>query len=110
MGATRSHAHSRWINCTRAGVALALAALIAGVAGAADPVPSQPAQGATSAAVKAATAKPLLPASQFKEGTLVVFNRPILTFRANFIGNSPAQRAENSQERIKAILAHDGPG
>jgi small-conductance mechanosensitive channel len=91
--------------CVRA--AVALVALVASVAGAADS--GQPAQDAA-ANNKAVAAKPLLPASQLKPGSLVVFNRPIVTFRTNLIGNSPAQRVEYSRERIKAILARNGPG
>src|SRR5262245_1812194 len=110
MGATRSRAQRAWIKgaCAPA-AAVALAALIAGAAAAADGDSPQPLQDAAPAA-KTIAAKPLLPASQVKAGTLVVFNRPILTFRANFIGNSPAQRVENSRERIKLILARNGPG
>ena len=106
-GATRSCGRRAWVIGAWARAAVALVALVAGVAGAADP--GQPAQDAA-ADNRGVAAKPLRPASQLKAGTLVVFNRPIITFRANVIGNSPAQRVENSRERIKLILARNGPG
>jgi len=92
--------------------ALVLALLAAGAARAADPAPSAASQDVAAAAAqaKAAAARPLRPSSQVKEGTLVLFNRPIVTFRASFIGNSPTQRAANARERITALLAHDGAG
>jgi small-conductance mechanosensitive channel len=108
-GATRSGGRTAWVNGAWTRAVIVLAALVSGAAAAADPAPSQSVQD-VAAGAKPIAAKSLLPASPVKAGTLVVFNRPIITFRANFIGNSPAQRVENSRERIKLILSRNGPG
>jgi small-conductance mechanosensitive channel len=71
--------------------AVLLALLVAGVsaAGAADseaqPTPAEPA-------------------------VLVVFNRPIFTFRVALFGYAPAERASISRQRIEALLDRKGPG
>jgi small-conductance mechanosensitive channel len=42
--------------------------------------------------------------------TLVVFNRPIVTFRATLFGYAPAERAVVSRQRIESLLDRPGPG
>jgi small-conductance mechanosensitive channel len=42
--------------------------------------------------------------------TAVIFNRPIVTFRTNFLGASPADRADATQFRVRYLLAKGGPG
>jgi small-conductance mechanosensitive channel len=44
------------------------------------------------------------------EDAIVIFNRPIVTFRTPFLGVSPAERARAGRERILAILDRGGPG
>ncbi len=44
------------------------------------------------------------------EGRLVIFNRPIFTFRSDFIGVPPAERAEAARHRINSILELGGEG
>ncbi len=68
---------------------------------------------ATAAAVKESKAAPVRAeraAAAQKEGTLVVFNRPIVTFRAAFLGITPTLRAENAHTRIRAVLDRGGEG
>jgi hypothetical protein len=50
------------------------------------------------------------PATPLAEDTIVIFNRPIVTFRAPFLGVSAAERARSGHERIVRILARGGPG
>src|SRR5207245_2762506 len=50
------------------------------------------------------------PAKPLKEGALVVFNRPIFTFRASFLGATPTQRVDAARERINVVLGRGGPG
>ena len=40
---------------------------------------------------------------------LQVFNRTVFTFRSNFLGIAPAQRARAAQERIDRLLDQSGP-
>ena len=81
--------------CARASRAavIAFVALIAGGGRAAvpTPVPAAPAAAAKAESAKGAVARPLRPASHLKEGTLVVFNRPIITFRTSFMGSRDAR-------------------
>jgi len=42
--------------------------------------------------------------------TAVVFNRPVVTFRASFLGATPADRAETATVRILTLLGRDGAG
>jgi small-conductance mechanosensitive channel len=44
------------------------------------------------------------------QATVVIFNRPIVTFRAPFLGVPPADRARGARERILALLEGGGPG
>jgi len=43
-------------------------------------------------------------------GTVVVFNRPVATFRTPFLGIAPKARAEAARARIHALLERGGPG
>src|SRR4029453_15171316 len=105
----RSHVQGGGAGAVRAFIAaLVLTTFATGTVAAADPPAAPSAEPAPSPA--RAAAKPLLPPPRLKEGTLVLFNRPIVTFRASFIGNSPTQRAANARERISGLLAHDGAG
>ncbi|HUL96070.1 MAG TPA: mechanosensitive ion channel domain-containing protein [Usitatibacter sp.] len=70
---------------------------------------------ACAAAAWAQAPQPAAPASpaSFPEGrpaTLVVMNRPVLTFRGTYLGYSPADRAQQSQARIESLLQRGGPG
>ncbi len=105
MGATRIHRL-----CRGAGAALvALVALTGGLARAAD-APPAPAAARAAPAKADAAARAAHAAAQSQEGTLVVFNRPIVTFRATFLGATPTQRAEAAHERINGLLGRGGPG
>lgn len=42
--------------------------------------------------------------------TAVVFNRPIITFRSNFLGSGPVGRADALEYRVRYLLARGGPG
>lgn len=42
--------------------------------------------------------------------TVVLYNRPIVTFRATFLGIGPAERAATAQDRTMAMLGRGGPG
>jgi small-conductance mechanosensitive channel len=44
------------------------------------------------------------------EGSVVIFNRRIVTFRAPFLGVSPGERAIAAHDRIVAVLERGGPG
>jgi len=84
-------------------------ALFGGIAGAADegaapPIPVE------AAAAKAAPAKVARAREGRAEGQLVVFNRPIVTFRSSFLGIPPAERAAAGRDRIVALLERGGPG
>jgi small-conductance mechanosensitive channel len=79
------------LRCARA--FLWLFALCAALLAAADPAAAAPA------------AKPVADAR-----TAVVFNRPVATFRAEFLGASPAERANATEARVAMLLARDGPG
>jgi small-conductance mechanosensitive channel len=106
----RSHVQGVGAGAVRAFIAaLALTAFATGTAAAADP-PAAPSAEPAPPPARAAAAKPLHPPPRLKEGTLVLFNRPIVTFRASFIGNSPTQRAANARERISGLVADDGAG
>jgi small-conductance mechanosensitive channel len=43
-------------------------------------------------------------------GTLVVFNRPVITFRATVLGVPPQERALAGRERVLALLERGGEG
>ena len=113
MGVTRIRGARGHCCAVLARGAIAMIALAAGTVLGADATPASDVPAATvttgSPATGAATGL-LRPVSHLKEGTLVVFNRPIVTFRTSFIGNSPTQRAENARERINGLLARHGAG
>ncbi len=111
MGGTRIH---RLRNVAGAAL-LALLALAGGPGLAADTAAVASPPPATDSAVKPAASKgaatrPVRPSAHVKEGTLVVFNRPIFTFRATFLGTTPAQRAEAAHDRINGLIGRGGPG
>ncbi len=55
-------------------------------------------------------AEPIItPPPALAPASVVVFNRPILTFRSPLLGMSPAQRAANASARVKHLLAAPGP-
>ena len=96
-------------------VLVALLALTGGPGRAADApaatsAPAAADGSARPAPSKGVTAGAARPSSRVKEGTLVVFNRSIVTFRANFLGATPTQRADAAKERINGLLARGGPG
>jgi small-conductance mechanosensitive channel len=49
-------------------------------------------------------------AGRHPTGSLAIFNRPIVTFRASFLGNPPAERAETARQRIATLLERGGDG
>ena len=49
-------------------------------------------------------------AERRNDATVVVFNRPIATFRASFLGITPAGRADGARSRIGTLLERGGPG
>ena len=69
---------------------------------AADGDASPPAQSARVAAVAPEDAPP--------SATLRFFNRDIVTFRAPYVGHSPAARAKAGNQRIREVLAKGGAG
>ena len=44
------------------------------------------------------------------DDTVVIFNRPIVTFRAPFLGIAPSERAAAATDRIVGLLERGGPG
>jgi len=84
-------------------------ALFGGIAGAADEG-AAPAMAVEAAAAKAAPAKVARARDGRAEGQLVVFNRPIVTFRSSFLGIPAAERAAAGRDRIVALLERGGPG
>lgn len=52
----------------------------------------------------AQTAEPILQAEITKAETIVAFNREVFTLRADFLGNSPTERARVAEQRINAQL------
>ena len=112
MGATRIYGMRRRAGAARA-AAIALLALIAGAADAADtaPPPETPAAAAAKGpTTKGTTGRPLHAAPRPEEGTLVIFNRPIITFRTTFMGTEPTLRAVNARDRIHGLLERGGAG
>jgi len=92
----------------RAGRSTALCFLLSlsAAALAAAPAPPAPPTDAKAAATEAAdqTAAAVRPAD------LVVFNRPIVTFRSLFIGNPPEERVRNARTRINQLLERGNAG
>lgn len=84
--------------------ALAQAADASGDATKAPTTASSPAAPTPSAAPAAARI------ADNRPGTVVVFNRPIVEFRAPLLGMSARDRAEDASERIRRLLALGGPG
>ncbi|MDD1709780.1 MAG: hypothetical protein LUQ37_02585, partial [Methanoregulaceae archaeon] len=101
------------------GFALAVFAAVltfAGIARAAEdaqlhaPQSTAPAAGFTAPAANA-TATRATPAGERRpEGRLVVFNRPVFSFRSVFLGVPPIERAETASKRIDALLERGGDG
>ena len=85
-----------------------LAWAIPSAAVAEDPAAGRPA--AESGAQKSEPAKIGRSPAPLAEDTIVIFNRPIVTFRAPFLGISPAERARMGRDRIVALLNRGGPG
>ena len=44
------------------------------------------------------------------EGSVVVYNRPVATFRSTFLGIPPAERAVTAKRRVAALLERGGAG
>jgi hypothetical protein len=86
---------------------LAFAVSVGAVA--ADDAPNATAPGEPGAS-KAEPAKIGRPAGPRSEDTVVVFNRPIVTFRSPFLGIPPSERAAAARNRIVAVLERGGPG
>jgi len=85
---------------------LALLLLFGGAAAAADNAEAP----RLATADKPATAKAGRASERHRESTLVVFNRPIVTFRTSFLGVSPRDRADNARQRIYTLLDRGGEG
>ncbi|MEO8303606.1 MAG: mechanosensitive ion channel domain-containing protein [Betaproteobacteria bacterium] len=62
------------------------------------------------AAAKPETVKIGRTPSLRSEDTVVIFNRPIVTFRAPFLGISPEDRAKAAHQRVVEVLERGGPG
>jgi small-conductance mechanosensitive channel len=81
-------------------------AFFGGIAQAAEGAqPPAPGPGAPAAS---ATATPV--GDRRPEGRLVVFNRPVFSFRSVFLGVPPVERAETARKRIDALLERGGDG
>ncbi len=97
----RSQWRRRWIVPVLASLLLS-----GGIAAAADDAGAP----RSATAVTPAAAKTGHAGERQREDTLVVFNRPIVTFRATFLGIPPDQRADNARQRIYALLERGGEG
>jgi small-conductance mechanosensitive channel len=100
------------LRALRTGALVAGAAALLGgsVAQAAAETPaSSDAAPAATVTAKPAPAK-IGRAERRHEGDLVVFNRPIVTFRTTFLGIRPTERVDNAQRRVDEILARGGEG
>jgi len=73
-----------------------------------DPVPRAAAAGESAAAAGAPKAHPAR--DRRPAGTLVVFNRKVITFRATVLGVPPQERAVAGRERVLALLERGGEG
>jgi small-conductance mechanosensitive channel len=89
---------------TRISLVLVAAALLGGAAQAADDSPASTA-GSGDGAVQA---KVVPGGDRQPSGTVVVFNRPIYTFRSTFLGIPPRERAATARSRILALLERGG--
>jgi small-conductance mechanosensitive channel len=88
--------------------AIVVAALsIGGVAAAADEAGTAAATPAPGANAPVKIGRPAEPRSA---GTVVLFNRPIVVFRAPFLGIPPTERAAAAHDRIVTLLGQGGPG
>jgi small-conductance mechanosensitive channel len=97
--------------CNGACAALvALVALSGGITRAADAPAAPDATAGVAKVAKGSATRQARHAKEPKEGTLVVFNRPVFTFRAIFLGATPTQRVDAARERINALLGRGGPG
>ena len=99
--------HDRLEKWARLALLVAVVALTGGLACAGEGAAAPAAQrgGATSAAAKAMSARERWPA-----GTLVVFNRPVITFRASVLGILPQERAATGLARVLVLLERGGEG
>ena len=90
--------------------ALALGVPVAALAAEADG--KVPSKAAVSDAIPAegVTPKMAAGAERRSEGRLVIFNRPIFTFRSDFLGVPPAERAAGARHRIITTLERGGEG
>ena len=90
---------------------LVYCACLLGIASAADEA-AAPAQTAAAVATKDNAEPPKLgrPTGPHRKDTIYVFNRPIVTFRAPFLGIQPAERAAAAHDRIVGLLERGGPG
>ncbi len=98
------------LRALRTGALVAVAAALLGStsASAAGETPaSADAAPAATAAAKPVPAK-LGRNSERHDGDLVVFNRPIVTFRTTFLGIRPSERVDNARRRIDDLLARGG--
>jgi small-conductance mechanosensitive channel len=89
----------------RTGCIAALCFLLSISAAAAAPAPSAGIGAEASVPAGPSEAK----APQFKPATLVVFNRPVITFRTALFGNPPEERVRAAQGRIAKFRDTDSP-
>jgi small-conductance mechanosensitive channel len=88
--------------------AIVVAALsIGGIAAAADEAGTAAATPAPGANAPVKIGRPAEPRSA---GTVVLFNRPIVVFRAPFLGIPSTERAAAAHDRIVTLLGQGGPG
>ncbi len=107
-GPAESARARRWGRGLVAAAAALLALGSSPLAAADTPAPAAPSAATTVDGPAAARAGPA--GAHQPEATLVVFNRPIVTFRTSFLGAPPSIRADNARERIYALLDRGGPG
>ncbi|HEY6513766.1 MAG TPA: mechanosensitive ion channel family protein [Burkholderiaceae bacterium] len=95
--------------CRQGARALAALAAVAALHGIATAQPAASAAAAASAPTAAVTPAQVLAAS-LRDQTVVLSNRPIVTFRAPLLGRSARERALAGNTAVRAVLDRDGPG
>ena len=105
----RAHRCTGAIGRALLAIILACAVSVGGIAAAADDATTRAAPSDTGAA-KAETARIGRSTDRRPEGTVVIFNRPIVTFRSSFLGIPPAERAASARDRIIGSLERGGEG
>ncbi len=89
---------------------LVCAVSVSGIAAAADDAAARQESPSDARVAPAETAKIGRSTERRPEGTLVIFNRPIVTFRSSFLGVAPGERAAAAHDRVVGLLERGGAG